>query len=268
MKKVIKSLFKLGGFEVKRIVKYAHVTEKKSENALDDDFNWNTYNEHYRNELENILKTHTEKLSLGDYTFENNILKKQKDILPLHPNHRLLYETIILLNPSKITEFGCGGGDHLYNLNILLPNSKINGLDRADAQLSFSLERSALLKDKIQKYDITMPFSNKLPLVDVSYTQAVLMHIHSGNGHIVALSNLFKVASKQVVLMENWTRHPFLDEIKYLFEQGMIPWESIYFYFRRAPEIQNSPYIMVISSTKLPFEELEDYSQLIKGMNV
>lgn len=264
MKKLIKSLFKLFGLELKRLGKFSHVFRNRPINQLDDDFNWTKYNDHYREELVHISKKHTIKLNNGDYIVKDNTLLKQRDILPLHPNYRLLYETIILLNPSKILEFGCGGGDHLHNINVLAPHIATHGVDRAEAQLHFCMERYPLLKDKIQQYDITMPFSSKLPLVDITYTQAVIMHIHTGNGHLIALSNLFKLASKHVLLMENWTCQQFLNDINYLFEQEMIPWKSIYFYFRRAPELQNRPHLMVISNGKLPLEPLNDYSQLLK----
>ncbi len=89
------------------------------------------------------------------------------------------------------------------------------------------------------------------------------MHIKTGNGHLVAQSNLFKIASKQVVLMENWTEHPFLDNIKFLFDQGMIPWKQIYLYFRRSPENQNKPHLMVVSSEPLSFEPSKSYSQFV-----
>jgi SAM-dependent methyltransferase len=266
MKRVINKLFNCFGLEIQRKHRFAHVFENKPINAQDDDFNWETYNDHYRQELRDIQETHTLKLNPGEYSFENDKLVKIKDVLPLHPNHRLLYETIFLLKPLKVIEIGCGGGDHLFNLNLLIPKIEIAGYDRSTEQLNLVLERSPNLKGKILELDITMPFSSKLPLVDLVYTQAVIMHIKTGNGHLVALSNLFKLASKQVVLMENWTSHPFLDDVKFLFEQGMLPWKQLYFYFRRAPELQNKPHLMVASSEPLFFEPLNSYSQLVDSM--
>lgn len=255
------SLFRWFGLEVRRRGGPEH---DRLEDSLDDDFNWQTYNERYRRQLSGAAKRYTAKLDFGDYLLVNNVLTKQRDILPLPP-HRLLYETIILLKPSTVMEVGCGGGDHLYNLGILAPEIDTLGLDRAEAQIDFARQRSGGTAGKIQKFDITMPFSNKLPTVDIAYTVAVIMHIHTGNGHLVALANMFKLASKQVVLMENWTRHSFLDDIKYLFAQRMIPWQDIYFYHRRSPECQDRPHLMVVSATPLPFEPLADYSQLLSG---
>ena len=266
MKRVIEKLFNCFGLEIRRRNRFAHIFENKLQNAQDDDFNWKTYNDHYRGELKEIQKTHTLKLSPGEYSFENDKLVKIKNILPLHPNHRLLYETIFLLNPQKAIEIGCGGGDHLFNLSLLIPKIEISGYDRSIEQLNLVIERSQNLKGKIQEFDITLPFSSKLPQADLVYTQAVIMHIKTGNGHLVALSNLFKIASKQVVLMENWKQHPFFDDIKFLSDHGMLPWQQLYFYFRRAPEFQNKPHLMIVSSEPLPFEPLESYSQLVDSL--
>lgn len=252
------SLFGLVGLEVKR----RHGSERDRLNdSLDDDFNWQTYNEEYRQQLLDGSRRYTSRLSSGDYLLVDNVLTKRKDILPLPP-HSLLYETILLLKPSKVMEVGCGGGDHLHNLGVLAPEIETLGLDRAEAQLAFAKERFRDIAGKIQQFDITMPFSNMLPSVDIAYTIAVLMHIQTGNGHLVALANMFRLASKQVVLMENWTRHSFLDDIKYLFSQGMIPWHEMHFYQRRSPDCQHRA-LMVVSASPLSFEPLADYSQLL-----
>ena len=41
---------------------------------------------------------------------------------------------------------------------------------------------------------------------------------------------------------------------------------NLYFYFRRSPELNNHPHLMIISSSKLDYEELVDYKQLISGL--
>lgn len=271
MRKIIKSALKSLGVDVKLQVtrrrKFAQAFENKLQNSQEDDFNWEAYNDHYQGELSDIQQTNTLKLNDEDYSFQDGQLTKLTEILPLHTNHRLLYETIILLNPKRIIEFGCGGGDHLMNLILLAPHIEFYGCDRSVEQLDFALKRSPILAGKTFEFDITMPFSSKLPKVDVAYTQAVIMHIKTGNGHIVGLANMFKVASKQIVLMENWTQHPFQADIQNLFDQGMIPWEEIYFYFRRAPEAGNKPHIMIVSSKPLDFEPLTSYSQLENNVN-
>jgi hypothetical protein len=37
-----------------------------------------------------------------------------------------------------------------------------------------------------------------------------------GQVNLVALENLFRTAHKQVVLMENWSRHEFVEDIRRL----------------------------------------------------
>ena len=243
--------------------RFSQMFAPKLPDSLYDDFNWKKYNNYYKQEIIDLQKDFTAVLKKGEYSFTDNQLIKTSDILPLHPNHRLLYETICLLRPERVAEIGCGGGDHVVNLTTLLPDTQISGFDRSNEQLSFALLRSPQLKDKIHRFDITMPFSSKLPQVDIVYTQAVLMHIKTGNGHLVGLSNMFRMADKQVILMENWSKHSFLDDIKRLYENGMIPWKQLFFYFRRAPEFQNKPHVMIISSELLSFEPLESYAQLL-----
>lgn len=255
-------MFGLVGLDVRR---REGSEQNKLKDSLDDDFNWQTYSEEYRAQLSAGAKKYTSRLHSGDYLLVDHVLTRQKDILPLSLNHRLLYETILLLKPSTVMEIGCGGGDHLYNLGILASNIDAYGLDRADAQLDFASERSPGIAGKMRRCDITMPLSDTLPSVEIAYTLAVIMHIQTGNGHLVALANMFKLASKQVVLLENSTRHSFLDDIKYLFAQRMIPWQDIHFYHRRSPECQNRPHMMVVSATALPLEPLTDYSQLLSG---
>jgi len=93
------------------------------------------------------------------------------------------------------------------------------------------------------------------------------MHIKTGNGHLVGLSNLFKIASKQVLLMENWCSHNFVKDIWFLFNQRMIPWQDLYMYFRRSPERQNKPHLVVASSVPLDYEPLSSDAIMIRGMD-
>lgn len=66
--------------------------------------------------------------------------------------------------------------------------------------------------------------------------------------------------------MENWSSHNFMANIQFLFDNGMIPWSTLFFYFRRSPELGNSPHLMIVSSSKLDYEELLDYKQLLQSM--
>lgn len=228
-----------------------------------DDYDWELYNSTYRGEVAKIGKSHTLHLTQDNSLFEEGRLSMKSGHKPMHPNHRLLYETILQLEPRSVTEIGCGGGDHVRNLSLLAPSAKIFGYDRADRQLAFLRERSPHLSDFVRQLDISMPLPQTIPQTEVCYTQAVVMHIQAANSHFVALSNLFRIATEQVVLMENWTRHDFMGDIQMMFDQQMLSWESIHFYFRRAPEFDNSPHLMIVSRQPLPqYETLNRYELL------
>lgn len=229
---------------------------------ITDDFDWDIYNTYYRAELEILSKSHIQILNPGDYKFENDSLLKKNQGFSLHPNHRLLYETIMQLNPDSIMEMGCGAGDHLYNIGVLSPNAKLFGLELSEEQIFFLRERHKNLNAEIKQFDITLPNRYDFPEVDIAYTQAVIMHIKTGNGHLSALSNLFRVAKKFVILMENWKEHEFMGDILFLYKNKMLPWEKIFFYYRDSEEFKK-PHIMIVSAFPLKqYPILEDYKIL------
>jgi len=229
----------------------------------DDDFDWRAYSTHYAEELKEMEQDYLMRLAPEDYLFAEGILTRQSSARPLHPNHRLLYETLLQLAPQSAMEIGCGAGDHLYNLSLLAPKIYLSGVDRSQDQLTFLKRRSPNLKAAVTQLDITRPLPKPPPGADVSYTQAVIMHIKTEDHHLTALSNMFQIATKQVVLLENWRHHLFLDDIRRLHAQGRIPWKELHFYFRRAPEMGNRPHLMVISATPLDYEPLTDYNALL-----
>ena len=230
--------------------------------AAVDDYDWETYSAGYRSELNAMEGVHTLVLAVDDYVYREGRLQKKNSRLPLHPNHALLYETILQLAPSSVFEFGCGGGDHLHNLCVLQPTLELHGVDRSAAQLGFLKERHPDLKAQVHEVDITLPFPKGMAKADLAYTQAVIMHIHAGDGHLVALSNLFRVARRHVVLMENWQRHNFAADIGQLHAAGAIPWERVLLYFREAADGQGVR-VLVASAGKLAgYQTLDDYGVL------
>ena len=234
----------------------------KPNSAMMDDFDWKQYHNHYQAEVAEVEKIHTQMMSSGDYVFFDGVLSLQSNVLPLHPNYQLLYETILQLNPVSIFELGCGGGDHLHNIGILLENVQLNGVDISNEQIAFLRKRHPNSKAVINQYDCTLPFPFIFPQVDVGYTQAVIMHIQTGNGHRIALSNLFRVATKHVVLMENWRKHEFMEDIQQLHALKVIPWKEIYFYYKGSEEY-NMPHLMIVSSVPLQqYKQLTDYAVL------
>ncbi|MBK5115026.1 MAG: class I SAM-dependent methyltransferase [Candidatus Heimdallarchaeota archaeon] len=223
-----------------------------------DDYDWDEYHNIYSKQISEMRKNRTQILKHGDYIFKNNELIKNRDILPIHPNWTILYETILQLDPKSIVEIGCGWGDHLHNIGLLKPEIEINGLELSDQQILNLNKRHPNLNANIKQLDITLPYPYTGSIFDIAFTQAVIMHIQAGNGHLVALANMFRCATKQVILMENWTRHDFLADIKFLFSKNMIPWKNIYYYYRVLENVENRDiYLLVISS-----EPLKDYPEL------
>jgi trans-aconitate methyltransferase len=193
----------------------------------------------------------------NDYSFINNqLVCNIKNKLVLHTNHHVLYETLLILNPKNVIEFGCGGGDHLKNINTLNRQIDLNAFDRSINQIELLKERHPDLVANVKIQNITqkLDINNKY---DISYSQAVIMHIK--DGHMQALENMFNVANNQVVLMENWLEHDFFDDIQLLFTEKLINWESMYLYINN----YQSSNILIASKTKLSyFKELTNKSDL------
>jgi len=219
-------------------------------------FNWTLYNLHYKGELKEAKKKYTLALKSGDYQFRNlQLAKHNENIKPLHPSHRLLYETILQLNPESVFEMGCGTGMHLHNLQTLLPKARICGIDLSHQQLNGLKKTYPEVADKAKQADATVGWTG-LPFktCDVAFTQAVIMHIHTGDAHLAALENLFKMAGKYVVLYESPKNHPFKTDIQKLFDEGKIKWDNLYFYYRA--DEKNNPSGIICSSLPLNYPKL------------
>jgi hypothetical protein len=231
-------------------------------NPSGDDFYWGEYSSHYQGELAGEKNIFSLTINPGDYLFEDNELKQiNSNILPISPNAHLLTESICLLKPNSVREVGVGGGDYLNNLFVMLPNINLEGVDISRDQLAFLAKRHPHLKDFTFEYDIVKD-NHKLSKTQLSYTQAVIMHIGEKNDrHLSALSKLINSTTETVLLSENWHKHNFLDDIKFLFDKGIINWKNINFYIK--PYLQNSEIkLMICSNKELPFDELKNYQQL------
>jgi len=179
--------------------------------------------------------------------------------LRLHPNFYTVYETIGRLAPQSVYEVGCGGGDHGRNLSKIYPQMTIYDGDRSSSQIKFLRERNSEIADFVQQQDITMPFSSHWRTADLVYSQAVMMHIKTAVSHLVALANMFRLAQRHVVLMENYGCHPFVEDIQMLHAGGHLPWENIYF---QEAHYDGQPYCLVVSREPCDLPALQVYFTL------
>jgi len=222
-----------------------------------DDFNWKKYHINYYNQLEKSKEDYTQILS-NEFKITDGKLEFFCDP-PLTDNAELLYQIIYDLNPKSILEVGCGGGDHMANLLKIMPEVDISGSDLLPKQLRYLEKRNPELKGRTFVNDITKEFVLKAELI---FTQAVIMHIQKSNRHLNALKNLINASTKYVVLMENWTRHNFYEDIENI-SLGLK--EDLHIY-----KVDNGKQIiMVISKVpivdkKLNYVKLESDEEMLK----
>lgn len=222
-----------------------------------DDFDWSRYHLEYSQQIKQLEADHTLRLEDEQWDFRNGEIELNRG-LPLHPNHKALYEAIVSLSPTSVLEAGCGGGDHLHNLAKLLPEAQIRGIDRSEGQLGVLRYRNPQFGSRTSVVDLTLPHPVAIERADVVFAQAVLMHIQTGNGHRVALANLFSLSNRYVVMMENWSRHNFLDDTYFLYDRGIISWENLYLYERSFPDLMGQPKVLVASTSPLPKANLQE----------
>jgi hypothetical protein len=186
-----------------------------------DDFEWSTYTRSY-------VETdpdYTQLLSTVRYSVSGNRIILPPEALPLHHNHRLIYETTLQLGVASAFEFGFGGGYHLANLRSLLPDAALGGVDVSEQQRTFAMRvcgpvfndpRSPIWND-VRDMTVDGAGMGLEALAELVYCQAVLMHIHGGGRPKSFLRNMWKVSSRYVLLVENWRRHDFVRLLREVF---------------------------------------------------
>jgi trans-aconitate methyltransferase len=160
-----------------------------------------------------------------------------------------------------VHEIGCGAGYHLHNLARIYPDLRISGGDRSTAQIGLLKQRSPEVADRVIVQDITMPMSSQWPRADLVYTQAVLMHIQTAVSHLVGLANIINLADRFVILMENYGRHHFTDDIKRLADGGHLDWPEVNFHYL---PVAGRPYCLVLAKGACDLPRLTDYASLIR----
>ena len=234
-----------------------------SQRSLRDDFDWTKYPRHYREELKSVSRKHTLNVEVGEFNVVNGAIVLANSAKTLHPNHRLLYEVVIELNPNSIREIGFGAGDHLSNLSNMLPDSKLYWIDRSLEQYNTLRSRHPKLQADLSVTDIT-DRQIELETVELSFTQAVLMHISElNNRYVNAIENILDSTSNQIVLIENWTQHDYIGSIRRLIDSKQ-KWQSAKIYFKVSSENPNVR-CMVVSKSPCSFPLLLNDDQLLQG---
>ncbi len=183
-------------------------------------------------------------------------------LLLLHPNHKLIYETIYHLKPDSVSEIGFGAGHHLANIQKILPHIKISGCELLESQMKLALLRHPELRSSAHlcHHDITTsPAPEKADLV---FTQAVIMHIQKDGRHLGALRNIFHASKKYVLLMESWSKHNFYEDIVKISREPNFPWQNIDFYINDDGKQQ---LLLVISNIVLEgYKKIHHNKELLK----
>ena len=110
-----------------------------------------------------------------------------------------------------------------------------------------------------------MPFSNNWPKVDLVYSQAVLMHIHTAVSHFVAFANMINQSSKHIVLMENYQCHNFVEEAQALFDGGHTNWPKMNIY---RFDGSHGARIILLSQEDLDYPKLTSDAGIRDGLKV
>jgi hypothetical protein len=227
-----------------------------------DDFDWSSYTTIYSEALDQHGNEITLILAESSYAIENDRLRLNEGLRPLHPNHRLIYETAYRLNPGSVLEVGFGAGYHLVNLGRLLPQSEVYGCDLLESQLQLALSRYPELSARAHL--VVQDITKAPPPVEAElvFTQTVVMHIQKDQRHLAALRNIFRASSRYILLMENWRSHNFFADITRISREADFPWQSLYMYFIDDMEHQ---ILLVLSNTEIEgFEPLTTNQQLLK----
>ena len=130
----------------------------KKRRFYDDDFDWDnytsdSYERRIKGDIESKYVTKVER-SHAEIDFFAGCVRLNG--LAMHPNHHLLLDAVAYLQPSSVHEVGCGGGDHVANINRLFPECEVSGGDRGLTQLEMAADRHPELQGKLGLQDITI----------------------------------------------------------------------------------------------------------------
>jgi SAM-dependent methyltransferase len=190
-----------------------------------DDYDWNSYSRlNYGPSLVRFESRFTTQLSNVEWRVEGGRIVVSER--PLHPRHQLLYELAVRLNPKSVFECGFGGGDHLANLSVLLPKTKVSGADISPDQAALASQRNSrvLSGAELHVLDLTQPdgAAQLINAAEFVYCQAVIMHIHGADRHLHFLRNMWAISERYLFFVEDWERHTFVADLRALFPNAVL----------------------------------------------
>jgi SAM-dependent methyltransferase len=187
-----------------------------------DDFDWNTYNTHYRCQFKHTSRFYTLDLNHVEFKLIDNSIYLLGDCKPLHPTHRCLWEAICNLGPvDSVAEIGAGGGFLLAGVGRLLGKGvRLSAYDISEKQLRFLNE---LWPDSFKEsmrgiLDITSSPIPESQRPDVVFESTVLMHIQRREAYHAALRHFLLSGTKYGVLMDNWNSHDYFSDLTFVVE--------------------------------------------------
>lgn len=191
--------------------------------ATHDDFEWDKYSLHYRDEWAHSKRFFTMDLTEVEISLLDGRLFVLADCKPLHPVHRCVWEAICNLpQVSSIAEIGTGAGTFLAGLRQLLGRGvALSGYDLSNDQLVFFRELFPALFADIapEVLDITQSAIGHDRRPDVVFESTVLMHIKREDAYAEGLENFLTSAGKYAVLMDNWACHDYCRDLARLAEK-------------------------------------------------
>lgn len=226
---------------------------------------WTTYSHNHQKQIPGDRdERYTYRLTPGTWTFDGDSLAMNEGEAPLQPNQRLILETLLLLTPKSVLEVGCGNGDNLYNLHLLAPKIKLEGIDNSPDQLAWLATRNPIIFPYCSHNNATIADGLAFQASAV-FTNTVLMHISEEDGYIHALANLFWWAKDTVILVENWESHHFFRDILDLAGYHQLPprWQTPYLHYRHAPEFGRAQMILCSRQPIAGYPALTDYAETL-----
>ena len=182
-----------------------------------DDYEWSRYHIGYKAEFDWFKRYFTMNLGNVDFRLIEGRLYLLGDCKPVHPAHRCVWEAIYNLpNISSVAEIGTGAGYHLLSLSALLGQAvRLSGYDVSEGQLRFfrSLWPDCTERIKTCVLDLTLGPIPEADRPDIVFASTVLMHIQRPVEYHAALRNFLISANGFAVLMENWSRHDYFNDL-------------------------------------------------------